>query len=638
MSRLPESVRERLSYCLDAAKSELRKEMDIWNEELRHGSAPVDEEELADLIGKFVKSDAEDDDFFEVLGETSRGDLERAVEQESRDEIRQLFIGKQELKATLESKLEQHLEEVHQWCSEVVLRDMVHAKKVHQIYVDLETYVIPREMRIEDEELASIPLDLALLTKNDHCLLQGQPGAGKTTSTKKLCWNFFEDPSVVDFRIPVLIRLRDLASSDSSIVDSLLRLVRPVFTNSQTTVELPAKQRDLCLTLLDRMQALLILEGYDELPNVAAKETVLKEIMYLVRRFSRSKILITCRTAEIQASLPQTRTYEIAPLTIAQIRMFAGKWIEDSGKAKLFVDEVLGSPFADTAIKPLMLANLCAIFERTQKVPTLPKTVYRKVVSLLTEEWDEQRMIRVRENKVDFLSNLAYELTKMGLSTFETNQILEAYGIICGKFDLPEDAGNLVLREVEANTGLIIKSASDRFEFLHKSIQEYLTAEHLVKLPSLRPMEHLLMNMPSELAIATALSSDSSGYFVQLVSDSLNKIRNASFFEVFLDRTAEERAEFEDTDEFVLCFFSLLEKIPSQMIRERVVQHFFDRVDSLRILQFYEVKRGKVRIELEKKSEYENFEVAPRLSIVLDSPLAVVFETPKLDPSSSRLT
>ena len=66
---------------------------------------------------------------------------------------------------------------------------------------------------------------------------------------------------------------------------------------------------------------------------------------------------------------------------------------EDKNKADDFLYKVKHSPFADTSIKPLNLAHLCAIYNRIGNVPEQPKTIYRKVVNLLIEEWDEQRLI-----------------------------------------------------------------------------------------------------------------------------------------------------------------------------------------------------------------------------------------------------
>ncbi len=45
-----------------------------------------------------------------------------------------------------------------------------------------------------------------------------------------------------------------------------------------------------------------------------------------------------------------------------------------------FTEQIKKSPFADTAIRPLTIAHLCAIFERAGRIPDKPKTFYRKIV------------------------------------------------------------------------------------------------------------------------------------------------------------------------------------------------------------------------------------------------------------------
>jgi predicted NACHT family NTPase len=67
------------------------------------------------------------------------------------------------------------------------------------------------------------------------------------------------------------------------------------------------------------------------------------------------------------------------------------KWIRDQSAAERFLVELSKSPYADTAMKPLLLAHLCAIYERIGAIPEQPKVVYRKIVALLLEEWDQER-------------------------------------------------------------------------------------------------------------------------------------------------------------------------------------------------------------------------------------------------------
>lgn len=56
-------------------------------------------------------------------------------------------------------------------------------------------------------------------------------------------------------------------------------------------------------------------------------------------------------------------------------------------------------------------------------------------------------------------------------------------------FGLPREDAAKVAGELESHTGLFVQSAYDIFEYSRKSLQEYLTAEFVVKLPPSRRSE-----------------------------------------------------------------------------------------------------------------------------------------------------
>ena len=188
----------------------------------------------------------------------------------------------------------------------------------------------------------------------------------------------------------------------------------------------------------------------------------------------------------------------------------------------------MSSPYYDTAIRPLTLSHLCAIFERIGKIPEKPKTIHRKVVSLLLEDWDEQRHI-VRnskynnfeiDRKLEFLANFSFLLTsKYQKSIFSKEEIKQVYLSIFPNFGLPEKDFKNVIKEIETHTGILICIAQDEYEFTHKSTQEYLTAEYLVRLPNIPNTLRLITKLPNEIAITVSLSSSPSLYISSLLFD-----------------------------------------------------------------------------------------------------------------------
>ncbi len=175
---------------------------------------------------------------------------------------------------------------------------------------------------------------------------------------------------------------------------------------------------------------------------------------------------------------------------------------------------------------------MCALFERYKKIPEKPKEVYQKVIKLLLEEWDAQRDISRRSNygnfdierKSDFLSHLSFQLTKTHYkSIFSLGELEKSYIEICPNFNLPKKQCNEVVDELESHTGIFLQSGYDKYEFSHKSLQEYLTANYIVKLPSI-PAENYIANMPSESALMVAISSNPTLFLGQFLFGTLSQI------------------------------------------------------------------------------------------------------------------
>lgn len=458
--------------------------------------------------------------------------------------------------------IQQHISGIERWANIINFSDLDKKKTLGSVYIQLDTFLLPAKRHISIlERNSTIALEKAVLDGQDHCIILGQPGAGKTTSLKKICDIIIKEKKKSKYTFPILLRLRELVDINSS--TPILEYISKVFPfefefndhkESRFSTGEEDARKDSIISFLNEVNTIIILDGFDELKDSNAKSTVLSELRILADKLTSSKLVLSCRTGEFNYELDHARTYEIAPLTQTQIESFVNKWLNDKTKAQDFLLKVKNSPFADTSIKPLSLAHLCAIYDRIGNIPEQPKTIYKKVVNLLIEEWDEQRsIIRKSEfssfqsdQKFEFLTHLSFFLTVTFQSTiFTFEQIKIAYQNICEDHDLPKTSSTNVVNELEAHTGLFIESGYEKFEFVHKSIQEYLSADYLVKLPSLNTVRKYFENLSSELAIAVSISSNPSLYYIELVLNYFLRLElSSSFYSSFTSRIISENPTF----------------------------------------------------------------------------------------------
>jgi Cdc6-like AAA superfamily ATPase len=522
--------------------------------------------------------------------------------------------------------LTQHLKFVKNWSEEVNFSDLKHAKSTKKVFVDLELYLQPIRIRIKDDEkLDKFELKkLFTFNHSKHVALLGQVGSGKTTSLKFLCQSLLFNEGFFEsgFSYPILLKLNDFNSQEkesefnrSVIINTLIEILGIKFNFQQLDEKaIESFKESVVISFLNENQTLLLLDGFDEIVFRNRRKVFLKEFEKLVHSIDQSKIILTSRTSDFRLSIENLNTYEICPLTDEQISLFAFKWLESKKEAEDFINKIKKSPFYDTAIRPLTIAHLCAIYERNKDIPEKPKTVYKKIVTLLLEEWNQQRNVHRKskyaqfenDRKFEFLSNLAYGLTLSNKNNnFTKNDLESIYDKIYQDYDLVKTEMVDVITEIESHNGLIVESGFQKFEFAHKSIQEYLTAEYIVKLPSIPNNRKNLLKLPNEIAIAIAISSKPSNYFIEFVNERLIPLKlDLSFIKPFINRILLEKVDFNQDMNLLIAVLNLyslyLEACKNQMTQlslfyfdhltnefENLITEVFKRNDKLRIFGNY---------------------------------------------------
>ena len=461
-----------------------------------------------------------------------------------------------------------HLYLVGEWANEISFKDLKKSKALTKTYIELELFLLPQKDHYSEKEAINKLRFNSIFTDSAHnIVLLGQPGAGKTTSVKKLCYEILNTRyfGIEPFDFPILIKINDFSRSSSfSLFDKILEILGIKLNSEDRNTESVIK--NTVISFLNNLRCLVIIDGYDEIPNYSLKEQITTEIRELAKTLRTSRLIITSRSADWNIYLEKSSVYEISTLTEEQIKEFTEKWFQNIEQSANFLRETNATSYRDTLDRPIFLSLLCSIYERLGKIPSKPKTVYRKFVNLLLEEWDEQRSIKRATKyshldidvRTEFLAHLAYYLTVVNKSQyFDKEKLKIFYKSVCNIYDLPKNEALDVVEELESHHGIFIQDGYDRFKFFHKSMQEYLCADYILKLPSIPAKIELLNQIPNELAIAIALSSKSTDYFNDLILIHFKNDFQINFLSAFINRLVIENPNFETNQFFALSIIIL---------------------------------------------------------------------------------
>lgn len=414
-----------------------------------------------------------------------------------------------------------------------------------------------------------------MLSAVGNIVLLGDPGAGKTTTLKRIARLALDAPvsSSDTSEYPIVVRLRDI-DFELLLEESLGRAMgiaterklpeirydsnnNPFETQVRTieATKILSHNRlaiDAIAEIANDSGALFLLDGLDELrPELRGRTE--RTVVELSRRCDKAKIRLTCRSGDYVGALEGFDALELCPLDQNQIADIVDRWCAAPAE---FAAALRHLPFKDLASRPLFLCELIVLFDKSGFLPQQPSAVYRRVVILALEEWDRSKRVERRSRyagfdpvrKFEFLAELAYYLTYNSAQKFFTPETFaQAYEAIRSSFVLPAGDAGQVFNELESHTGIIVESGFERYEFSHLSLQEFLAADYLVRDRVGKETVRQMLTNPAPIAISVAMSSNPGQRLAAIL---LNPWVGASFKDFNLDsffaRIAQESAAFRE--------------------------------------------------------------------------------------------
>ncbi|NJP08004.1 MAG: SUMF1/EgtB/PvdO family nonheme iron enzyme [Chloroflexaceae bacterium] len=374
-----------------------------------------------------------------------------------------------------------------------------------------------------------------------HLVLLGDPGAGKSTVLRYLCWVLAQrelerlpanitDPLASGEQsacLPVFLPLRTLAGMlATSTADSHTIVEQAVFAAMQAIKDQP--MTDLLSQALYRGVALLGFDGLDEVPlqataTVASRETTLQAVKAFGAYYPQTTMVLTCRVRAYSQDLERCCGWPVerlAPFTQGQMRHFVPAWYgELVGKGQLepaqaeaytaeLLDALTGKrPDAprlrDMAQTPLLLTLMAWVVYDTNRLPRDRPELYEKVLDLLLEQWDAVRqqqslstVIGVggwnSERLLPLLSKLSYTAHRDANSSDGRGRLLAANlreeledFLRAGGLTAEQAAAAAVrcLQHFDQRSGLLRPDREEgrvkEYEFAHLTLQEHCAGRYI---------------------------------------------------------------------------------------------------------------------------------------------------------------
>src|SRR3990170_4056261 len=413
------------------------------------------------------------------------------------------------------------------------------------VYIDLDTTTpveVTRKWEVTHQPREAMPsevvtrrmaaLEAAIFFR--HLVLLGDPGGGKSTIVNFLAHCLAAHalepkagwlshlpgwPDNEKDLLPVVVVLRDFARSlpEKLPAQAEPRHLWDFIAARLSAQNLGAAAEPLCLAL-EQGQALVLLDGLDEVPTQAQRIFVRDAVQAFVGRYPANRYLATCRVLSYQP--PQTPqepdlrlagfpSFELAPFDEDKIERFIQAWYQElarlgmvpgedaPGLTRRLKEAVRRPDLWRLAANPLLLTVMALVHTHKGRLPEARALLYEETVDILLWRWEQlkltgqeeaprlrQLLLEAGRTDVD-LKRVLWELAYEAHSQTSEEQGSESLADI-GQYQLQKALAGLkdgdhtwaraVAEAMKLRAGLLLERAPEVFTFPHRTFQEFLTA------------------------------------------------------------------------------------------------------------------------------------------------------------------
>ena len=312
-------------------------------------------------------------------------------------------------------------------------------------------------------------------------LLEGEPGIGKSTLTKQLCYKFAEGTFASENKLVIRVVLRGLPAHTTLSVEDLVRSCTSDVGASLDEEEVSTLSQ--YITANKGKDTLFIMDGYDEFPEKLQEKSLVADIIN-GKTLPQSSFIITSRP---RASTPLhdkiDRRIEVSGFGEEEIEQFIKKYYGESSSS---VADALLARLNSTLPRikamcfiPLILLMTCYVNDVLDAPPDTISDLFKSIICLTVKRHFEKNGVEMEIGSFEDVLRLCPSLIK--LSQRALIGVLKDV-IIFHNLKLSEDDHFGLMNCISYRSAF--GGVTGSYHFLHRTVQEFLAACAVKQLPA----------------------------------------------------------------------------------------------------------------------------------------------------------